>query len=156
MPGYDGGGGSSTPGGTGPTTIQQISDVDPVASLSSDKIISSEKPGDLGSLYLDKNRFLLLAESRRDNASFNGLATVNLRFRGHREANKFNLIMQKLVTICASLFLTLRSSNKTLITRESTDMYPTDTEIEELYHIREQITFKEWLLLKDDNKRWYL
>lgn len=119
-------------------------------------VVTPEIPGDLGTLYLDTNRFLLLAEARRENANFNGLSAVNLRFRGHREANKFNLMMQKLVTICGSLFLTLRTSNITLTTRESEDLYPTDTEIQTLYHIREQITFKEWYLLRDDNKRWYL
>lgn len=154
MPTYDGGG-STENGGIGPDTIQHITDINPVSALRAEDIVTSEVPGDLGSIYLNANRFQLLAESRRENASFNGMSSVNQRFRGHREANKLNLIIQKLVTICGGLFLTMRTSNLTLITRESTDMYPTDTEIEELYHTREQITFKEWHLLKDDNKRWY-
>jgi len=105
--------------------------------------------------YQNLNKFLLLTEARRTSASFNGTTPINLRFRGHREANKFNLMLQKLLTICARLFLQLRAIDITLKTRELNDMYPTDTEISELNHIREQLKFKEWMLLKSDDKRWY-
>ena len=64
-------------------------------------------------------------------------------------------MIQRLVTLCCKLFLTLRTSNTTLQTRETIDMYPTDTEIQEIYHVREQIEFKEWQLLKDSNKKWF-
>lgn len=179
MPVYPlgGGSGSSNPGGIGPEggaggTTTPVPGL-PVpgldmfqsfeislgnADLGGDygsQVINEETEGDLGSAYMDLNRYLLLAESKRENSSFNGVSHVNHRYRGHRESNKFNLMMQKVVTICASLFLSLRAANQILKTRELDDMYPTDTEIAELYHTRVQITFKEWQLLKDDDKRWF-
>lgn len=118
-------------------------------------IVSEDIPGDLGTLYLDKNKFLLLRESLRENASYSGVPDVNIRYRGHRESNKFNLVIQRLVTVCAYFYLELRSCNVVLTTRELDDMYPTDTEVSCIYHVQSQISFKEWMLLKDDNKRWY-
>jgi hypothetical protein len=113
-------------------------------------------PGDLGDLYASTNRKLLLVEALRRNSTFNGIVPSNHRYRGHREAPKFNLTMQKLVTICARLFLTLRTANLLLEGSELDDMYPTDTEIRKIYHISAQIRFKEWQLLKDDNKKWFV
>lgn len=121
-----------------------------------DTPIVNETPGDLGSQYLNLNRFLLLAESRRENADVNGITSVNHRHRGHREGSKFNLILQKLITLSCSFFLTLRTWNTTLKTRETTQMYPSDTEIENIYHIQAQIQFKEWQLMKDDNRLWFI
>ena len=119
------------------------------------RVVIPEIPGDLGSQYADLNEILLMAESHRALGSFNGMSSVNHRYRGHREANKFNLIIQKVASLCSRLFLQLRSSNNTLKTRESASMYPTDTEITLIYYIQSQIAFKEWLLLKDDNIKWF-
>lgn len=118
-------------------------------------VVTEDIPGDLGTLYLDKNKFLLLKESIRENASFSGIPEINIRYRGHREANKFNLVLQRLLTVCAYFYLQLRASNELLTTRELVNMYPTDDEISYVYHVQTQINFKEWMLLKDDNKRWY-
>jgi hypothetical protein len=179
MPVYPlgGGSGSSNPGGIGPEggaggtrapipglpvpgidMFQEfevgLGDVD-LDGTYGGQVINEETSGDLGTAYLDLNRYLLLAESKRENSDFNDVSHVNHRYRGHRESNKFNLIMQKVVTVCARLFLSLRSANQVLKVREMDDMYPTDTEIAELYHTRIQIVFKEWQLLKDDDKRWF-
>lgn len=116
--------------------------------------VYSEIPGDLGSLYMNLNRFLLLAESKRENQTFIGLVSYNHRFRGHREAHKFNLFMQKLLTICSSLYLDMNTANNSLRTQEL-QVYPTDTEITEVYHVYQQIRFKEWLLSKEEDDRWF-
>jgi hypothetical protein len=178
MPVYPlgGGSGSSNPGGIGPEggaggTTTPVPGL-PVPGLDMFKefevslgdvsldgygsqVLNEEIAGDLGETYLNLNRHLLLSEARRDSAAFNGISHVNHRYRGHRESNKFNLMMQKVVTICNALFFPLRAANQILKTRELDDMYPTDTEIAELYHTSVQIMFKEWQLLKDDDKRWF-
>lgn len=120
------------------------------------QVVIPEVPGDLGSIYTTLNTYLLLVESRRENASFNGMTKINNRYRGHREAFKYNLIMQKLAAISAQLYLILKSANDTLKTRETVDAYPTDTEVAEIYHIQAQIKFKEWMLLKQEDKKWFL
>lgn len=119
-------------------------------------VITSETPGDLGTLYLDVNKYLLLMESRRENATLNGIVPINHRYRGHREAPKFNLFIQRVLALVSSLFLTLRSSNAALKTKELTSVYPTEGEIQNIYHVRKQIEFKEWQLLKSDTTRWFL
>lgn len=116
--------------------------------------VLSEIPGDLGRLYLNLNRFLLLAESRRKTPETN-FYPLNHRFRGHRESHKFNLLLQKLITLCVSMYETLRNSNIDLKAIESSP-YPSNTEVMEYYHITQQIRFKEWLLTKDEDKKWYI
>lgn len=119
------------------------------------QIIQPEIGGDLGSLYLDNNKFQLLSEARRRSSFFNGISRVNNRYRGHRESGKFNLIIQKFLTISCSLFSTLKPANTSLTTTELADTYPTEEEIQHIQHINIQITYKEWLLMKDDDKRWF-
>ena len=156
-----GGGTGSTigiqPGGGGPST-------EPVAdTVQSDNFgsngsvtVTPEVDGDLGSLYMNLNTYLLLQQSRRQNSTLNGIYMPNHRYRGHREANKFNLVIQSMLTQCVSMFLTLRTSNLALTTSEITDMYPTETEIQKVYHVQQQLRFKEWLLMKDEDKRWFV
>ncbi len=118
--------------------------------------VTSEVGGDLGSRYQSLNSFLLLQEALRENASFNGMRSLNHRYRGHREAGKFNLAIQQVLAMCVTHYLTLKEANTTLQDQELDEMYPTDAEIQAFYHIREQIEFKEWLLLKDENRRWFV
>lgn len=163
MPNYNGSNSFSTLGGAGPDAPAPVNNSSGPSNLGASGsdgeygsvIIDTEIPGDLGTLYITQNKHLLLSEAFRESALFNGFSNINCRFRGHRESNKLNLIAQKMMTICGSIYLMLKSSNETLEIRELEDMYPTNTEIQNIYHISEQIMFKEYLLLKDDDNRWF-
>lgn len=117
--------------------------------------IISEVPGDLGTNYSNLNRYLLTSDANRDNGTFNGMVQFNHRYMGHRESTKYNLAIQQLLTICCSLYLTLYPANAALTSSETVAMYPTDTEISCVYHVREQMEFKEWLISKDADVQWF-
>lgn len=133
-------------------TSQTLSSVE----TSSEKSYSADIPDSLGTMPSSSNQSLTYAESLRENSNNNGMVTVNHRFRGHREAYKFNLLMQKILTACGNLFLILRQANNRLTEQELNSVYPTETEVALITHIREQVRFKEWLLLKDDNQKWFI
>jgi len=117
--------------------------------------VRTEVGGNLGSSYLSFNTYLLLQESVRRLSSSIGLRPLNHRFQGHRESNKFNLWIQKLAAISSSLFITSKSANDTLEATELDDVYPLDEEIELMQHTNEQIRYKEWLLLRSADNKWY-
>lgn len=118
--------------------------------------ITPEVPGDLGTRYLDLNTYLLLQESLRKSSTLNGIRPLNHRFRGHRESYKFLLPIQRFITICGSSYLALDTWNTALRTQETVDMYPTEEEMQAYLHSLEQIRFKEWLLLRDSDRRWFI
>jgi hypothetical protein len=128
---------SQTGGGAGTSTVRE------------------EQGGNLGTSYLSFNTYLLLQESVRRLSSSIGLRPVNHRFQGHRESNKFNLWIQKLGAISSSLFITSKAANDTLEATEIQDVYPLDEEIELMQHTNEQIRYKEWLLLRSPDNKWY-
>lgn len=119
-------------------------------------IIISEIEGDLGTRTRTQNTDLLLKESYRANASVNFFRPWNHRYRGHREAGKFNLNLQNLLLVSAQTYITLRNADSALQTLELANMYPPDADIANIYHIHLQITFKEWMLLRDDNINWFV
>ena len=139
-----------------PDTPGVIDVTNPTTGEPGSVVVIPEDPGDLGTRFTNLNTYLLLIEARRLSSTVNGSSPQNHRYRGHREAHKFNLEMQRTVTLCCSLFLTLRAANVTLTTSEVDDMYPTDAEISSFYHSAEQLRFIEWLTLKDEDKRWFV
>lgn len=142
-------------GGTIQTPDIPIADPGDGSSPGSSTVVP-EVPGDLGTRFTNLSTYLLLIEARRQSSTINGMYPYNHRYRGHREAHKFNLEMQRTVTMCGLLYLSLRDANTSLTTSEIDSMYPTDTEIQNYYHCSEQLRFKEWLLIKDEDKRWYI
>ncbi len=112
-------------------------------------------PGDLGTRFMSENTYLAIIESRRANANLLTFSSPNMRFRGHREAVKFNYCIQRILNLCVTLYLSMKTKFDALTTQEAA-IYPTDTEVSEIYHVLEQIRFKEWLLLKDDNIKWFI
>lgn len=97
----------------------------------------------------------LISEMLRLNASAGYMRVWNHRFRGHREAFKFNLLMCSALGTMQLCTGKLKPLNSSLSTRERA-MYPTDIEITNAYHVRAQITFIEYMLLRDDDRRWFI
>ncbi len=162
MPGIDfipveadilGGGSSESPGYSAGSAVAADGGVIIVASEIDAPLNDND---DLGTTYLSYSTYLLLKESRRLSGDFNGFMRPNHRYRGHREANKFNLSMQKLITVCTKLYIDLNTANDLLKTSETNDVYLTEAEIRDMYHISEQLRFKEWLLLKDVDSAWFI
>jgi len=146
------GGGSSESPGYSAGSNTNLDDTTAVT----DTDIPLSDTNDLGTTYLNYSTYLLLQESRRLSGDFNGFIPPNHRYRGHREANKFNLSIQKLIAVCTKLFIDLNTANETLKTSEANDVYLTEAEIQNIYHISEQLRFKEWLLLKDVDSNWFI
>lgn len=97
----------------------------------------------------------LRSRSLREVANENLMRPWNHRYRGHREGFKFNLHLQRLLAQCAYQFNTLKTKDSNLDTVES-EVYPTDSEIALYSHVFTQIRFKEYLLMRDANVRWYV
>lgn len=111
--------------------------------------------GDLGDPNYNFNTRLLLNKAYRETAQENVLTPLNHRYRGNREAWKFLLPMQRLLAFSSSEYISLEERYRNLETTESQSCL-TDDEISTIYHIMKQIRFKEWLLLKDTNVRWFV
>jgi hypothetical protein len=120
-----------------------------------------ELPGDLGQLFVSSNTLQLTKKSLRSNASTNVASTTrNHRFSGHREHWKFNLAMQTLLATCATMFYILDERNTTARDLEQVlgpaeSDSPTLSETALFCHIREQIAFKEWLIMRDADVKWF-
>jgi hypothetical protein len=128
--------------------------------LNSQAIAQELKPGDLGDIQISILGETLQARSLRQIASENLPFFPRFRYRGQRESFKFQLIIQSLSTTAASMYLQLRTkfyslrNSETQIQVQSTTN-PSTSELSQIYHVMEQITFKEWLLIKDTDERWF-
>lgn len=111
-------------------------------------------PGDLGNRPYSYTNQYLLGQSYRINSSGTILRRVNHRYRGFPEANKFNLSHQQLMASMAAQMLKLFHRNAVLLIKARA-VYPSDTELALVTHIRYQIAFREYLLLRDVNRRWF-
>jgi len=145
-------GGGSTPItpplGEGPTSVG-------IGVPGGSVVIVSHLDGDLGSTEVTVNTFLLRKEASKRLSNQVTPLTFNHRFRGHRESNKFNHFIQSILLTCVNLAQSLYNWDVRLKVSEAS-LYPTGAELAYLNHIADQISFKEWLLLKDVDRRWYL
>jgi len=116
-------------------------------------IIRPDVPGDLGTIRQTFSQALFAKECFRSNSSENILVATNHRYRGHRESNKFNLNLQSILCTIVKFSEILRSKDSNLNTRERT--YPTDDDLSKMNHIREQLRYIEWALLKDTGTKWF-
>lgn len=118
--------------------------------------ISNLVEGDLGQRFMTLKTYIQSRISIRDTASLVGMQRFNHRFSGHRESHKFLYTIQKVLLDGVSFYKSMRLQENTLKSSEVVDIYPTDTEIAIISHVMEQIRFKEWLLLRSDNIRWFV
>lgn len=120
-----------------------------------------EQPGDLGSLYYGANTLLLKRRALRESATQNvPYFARNHRYAGHRQSSLFNLAMQAVLTVSAQAYYVLdaRNTAATVVEMNLPPVQDSDPALDEtslFYHIREQLTFKEWLLLKDADNGWF-
>ena len=77
--------------------------ISPGALTTGGSFFQAEIPGDLGELFSDAAQNALISASLRRSASENFFTARNHRYRGHREAWKFNLAMQQLMALVASM-----------------------------------------------------
>lgn len=79
----------------------------------------------------------------------------NHRFKGHREAFKFNLVLQQTLSTISKFTNLSKALMNTLESLERTVMYPTDEEISLFYGTWVQLKFREYHILRDANVRWF-
>lgn len=96
----------------------------------------------------------LVARAIRESGKENLAAPINMRFRGHREADKFNLMLGKFIGFAVRTDGTLTDSYSKLLPREM-EIYPSEAYIQRIYHLREQIRYFEWNIFKNLNDRWW-
>lgn len=123
-------------------------------------VSTEQTPGDLGYRFVTNQTQDLLTRAYRSNSSLNLFHNWNHRFRGQREAFKFNLLMQQVGALSALVFCTLEPRNRAIRSREfltgpTHSATPTSSEVALICHIRAQIDFKEYLLLKDADILWF-
>lgn len=115
---------------------------------------TAELPGNLGSLFTDDAQQSLISTALRISSAENFFRPRNHRYRGVREAWKFNLAMQQLMTLVAYTFTILKTKYAALKVTETAIM-PTSSELAVIYHCREQLRFQEWIVQKDDDREWF-
>lgn len=113
-----------------------------------------EVPGDLGKTPRGFSTLVMLARARREAGNENVYARLNMRARGPRETSKFIHVMGKALAAAAKYSETIRAKDTALAAVEDY-VYPTDAEIQNLNHLRVQLRFHEWVLLRDRDKRWF-
>jgi hypothetical protein len=79
----------------------------------------------------------------------------NHRYKGHREAFKFNAVMYNCIALFQKMTNILAQKNENLGVSES-GIYPTSSEVSAFNYVRNQIRHKEYLLMRDSNKRWFV
>ena len=129
--------------------------------IDNDTIVQNEVGGDLGQHLITSTRQEFLTKALRLNSTQNLPRLHVHRFQGHREAFKFNYYVQSIMQACAYNYFMLRDRDTNLQDVETT-MGPassstaTSSEIALIYHIHKQITFREWMLSKDSDIRWFV
>jgi hypothetical protein len=140
-----GGSGGGTGTGTGGNTTLSQQDV----------------PGDLGQRTVTVLADVLIRKALRMNASQNVARLHVHRYRGHREAFKFNYYVQSVMQQAAYTYFMLRDRDKSLRTVElalgpASSSTATSSENAMIYHVRKQVEFREWMLSKDADIRWFV
>lgn len=155
-----GGGGTSGGGTTGGGGNSGGGDSNGLG-IDNDTIVQNEVGGDLGQGLITSTRQEFLTKALRMNATQNVPRLHVHRYRGHREAYKFNYYVQSIMQVAAYNYFVLRDRDATLQATEvsmgpASSSTATSSEIALIYHIHKQITFREWMLSRDTDVRWFL
>lgn len=143
------------------TEISTIIDQNPINLITRRSGVSNEfDPGDLGSIQLTNTETDFLRQTNRIDDFILTFPSFNHRKRGERESFKFNILIQKILASAAYVFHTLRSKDQSLTLSELNtgpqfSSTPDQSEIALICHINAQLLFKEWLILKDPDIRWF-
>lgn len=149
---------SSTTTGSDVTTVVVENGLQDI--VRSEGVTDNLVPGDLGQRLITNQTADLVQRAYRVNSAENVQRSWNHRFRGQREAFKFNLLMQQVLTLSALVFATLEPRNRSLrvqefLTGPASSTTAANSEVALICHIRAQIDFKEWLLLRDADIKWF-
>lgn len=126
-----------------------------VRSISNDRPEIPEVTGNLGTRAKSYDGIELLATARRSGAYSDVYWAERSRYRGRRESGKFNLLIQYVLDFATRTGRSVRASRDAMLANNTT-VALTDAEIANVQHVRQQIRFKEWLLLRPDDARWFL
>jgi len=162
----DGPSGAGTQGSSGGTVTGSdvttvVTSAETQVTIRDEGIASPEIAGNLGQRLITNQTADLVQRAYRANSSSNVQRSWNHRYRGQRESFKFNLLMQQVLALSAWSFTVLEPINRSLRTAEfrtgpQRSDTPTSSEYALIYHIRLQQDFKEWLLLRDADVKWFV
>ena len=147
---------TSSPGGSGGGTSPPIPGPGGVPPGGNDPPPPSTETEPFPGLTTDGSLQPLLEKAVELESLGNYLTPLNYRYRGPRESQKFNLMIQQITAVSAFFLPLMRSAEGLLKSCERSLTVPTNSEIAVFYHIREQLRFKEYLLLKDSSVNWFL
>jgi hypothetical protein len=113
-----------------------------------------EIPGDLGQLGVSEELANISVQAVQQSRGLNVPSQSNCRYRGPREAVKFNLLAQSVLWLAAQVKLTLQPVEEEIETKLD-NIYPSDDDIASVRHAVAQLRFLEFLKLKGSNVRWF-
>lgn len=113
-----------------------------------------EIPGDLGQQGVSEELANISVQAVQQSRGLNIPSQSNCRYRGPREAVKFNLLAQAVLWLAAQIKLTLQPIESELETKLN-NTYPSDDDIASIRHAIAQLRFLEFLKLKGNNVRWF-
>ena len=107
------------------------------------------------SLTYSLEEYILGIESfASNNLSIDNISPMNLRFRGHREAYKFNLTMQQVLSMVFKAHKSIVLSTSVIKPIEVS--YPiSDATISSIQHVRAQVKFLNWLKTNGPEDIWF-
>lgn len=107
------------------------------------------------SLTYTFEEYILGIESFASNhLSIDNISPMNLRYRGHREAYKFNLSLHQVLSMVFKAHKSILTSTTTIKPTEIN--YPlADATISSIQHVRAQVKFQNWLKTKTPEDIWF-
>lgn len=107
------------------------------------------------SLAYTFEEYILGIESFASNhISIDNISPMNLRFRGHREAYKFNLPLHQTLSMVFKAHKSILISTST-IKNVDINYLISDATISDIQHVRAQVKFLNWLKTKRPEDIWF-
>jgi hypothetical protein len=89
-----------------------------------------------------------------NHTSIDNITSVNCRHKGHREAFKFNLVMQQVLNMVFKAHKQVLTNNSLIDSFDLTYSI-SNTNISNIQHIKSQIKFHNWLRTKKPEDVWF-
>jgi hypothetical protein len=114
-----------------------------------------DTPNKFNSLSYTLEQYLIgFASYEKNHTSIDNITTSNCRFKGHREAPKFNLALQQTLNAVFKLHKTLQTQNL-LLNPFDINYSISSANISSIQHLRSQVKFQNWLQTRRPQDTWY-
>ena len=114
-----------------------------------------DTPNKFNSLSYTLEQYVIgLTSYEKNHISIDNITTSNCRFRGHREAPKFNLGIQQVLNVVFKIHKIVQENNSDLSPFD-VNYSISNNNISLIQHVRSQVKFQNWLETRRPQDTWY-